>query len=175
MSPKSGRPGFTLIEVMIAAFLISVGVLAMMALIPTSTRLTETTQDGNLAMNGILQTSEAIAQYARQDFDYVWRAYNTNPNDDPNGTGTAPGATFAVTGLQDASGSNVVGSITFFIDETVTDTRVGLPRDLNRNGVSTDTDVSGSYTLLPFVIAVDWKDGRGLMRHSEIVSQVAEY
>ena len=169
------RSGFTLIELMIAASLLSLAVLGLMGLIPMVTNLSETAQDTNLATAAIQQTAEAIRQYSDASFAYVWRDYNSTASDDPNGSGTAPGATFAVSGLYNTAGNTTVGSITFYVNETVTNTTIGLPKDLNGDSDSSDTDVSGSYTILPFTVSVDWKDRAGLQRHLEISSQVVDY
>ena len=183
------RAGFTLLEVMLACLLMGTAVLALMALIPETVMLTETTEEGNLAMQASLQVSEAVRQYADQNFAYVWRVYNSAPADDPNGAGTAPvlpflapGNTFTVglapNQLENAAGSTAVGTVTFFTDETLNTTasnKVGLPKDLDGDNAVTNTDVSATYTLLPFEVAVDWKDRRGLIRHTEIFSQVVDY
>ena len=179
----SSRAGFTLLEVMLACVLMSIAVLALMALIPTTTQLTETTEESNLAMQASHQISEAIRQYADKDFAYVWKAYNSDPSDDPNGAGTALGNTFSIPGLTATSESvgGMVGSITFFTDETLntaTSNKAGLPKDLNGDGDDADVDVvtvAPTYALLPYEIAVDWKDHAGLIRHTEIFSQVADY
>lgn len=183
-SRASSRAGFTLLEVMLACVLMSIAVLALMALIPTTTQLTETTEESNLAMQASHQLSEAIRQYADKDFSYVWKAYNSDPSDDPNGAGTAPGNTFSIPGLTATSESvgGKVGSIIFFTDETLNtaeSNKVGLPnKDLNGDGDDFDVDVvtvAPTYALLPYEIAVDWKDHAGLIRHTEIFSQVADY
>lgn len=176
-APRS-RAGFTLLEVMLACVLMAVAVLGLMALIPSTTALTETTQESNLALNASLQVAEAVRQYADAHFAYVWRAYNSDPSDDPSGAGTAPGATFSIDGLVNASGTSDVGTLTFFIDETETSAeavKAGLPKDLNRDGDDTDVDVSGSFTLLPYRISVQFQDHNGLQRNTEIFSQVSDY
>ena len=179
MYTPSRRSGFTLLEVMIAAVVLAVAILGLMSLIPTVTQLTETTEEGNLALNASLQVSEAIRQYADQSFAYTWMAYNSNPAVDPNGVSTAPGATFSVSGLTNSAGSSQVGTITFYTDENGTgnaalDAKLGMPKDLDSKA-AVSSDVSATYTLLPFRIAVDWRDPFGHPRHTEIFSQVASY
>ena len=175
--PRS-RAGFTLLEVMLACLLMTVAVLALMALIPETVQLTETTEEGNLALQSCHQMSEAIRQYADKDFAYVWRAYNSDASDDPNGANSALGNTFSVAGLETAAGSSVVGTITFFTDETentATSNKAGLPKDLNGDSDAADADVSATYTLLPYEVSVDWQDHAGRARHTELFSQVADY
>lgn len=172
--PRS-RAGFTLLEVMLACILMAVAVLGLMALIPTTAQMTETTEEGNLSMQACHQMSEAIRQYADKDFAYVWRVYNSVSSDDPNGIGTAPGAAFSIEGLLNATGTSDVGSITFYTDETAVVDEVGLPKDLNGDGDANDTDVSGDFELLPYRMSVSWKDQRGLLRSQDFFSQVADY
>ncbi|GEM_PF-3938586 len=165
------QTGFTLIEVMIAAVVLSIALLGFMALVPTVAQLSETAGESNAALAASHQLSEAIRQYADSDFGYVYRAYNSATTDDPNGTGTAPGATFTVSGLPTA-----VGTVTFYTDENENEPKVGLPnRDLNNNGLTTDADVSADYTVLPFKITVTWSDQRKLQQQTEIFSQVIDY
>ena len=38
---------------------------------------------------------------------------------------------------------------------------LGLPMDLNSDGVTSSDDVSGSYTLLPLVVDLAWTGPRG--------------
>ena len=82
-------------------------------------------------------------------------------------------------GRKDAAGSSQGGTITFYTDEngtgdTTLDAKLGLPKDLD--GIAgRSPDVSATYTLLPFRIAVDWKDHRGHPRHTEVFSQVVSY
>ncbi len=39
-----------------------------------------------------------------------------------------------------------------------------MPQDLNGNGVATDTNVSGSYTLLPVGVRINWSSANGQAR-----------
>lgn len=171
------RAGFTLIEVMIAAVIMAGAVLGLAALIPTITLQTEVAHESNLAMAAVNQVTEAIRQYADDDFLYVLRAYNDNPADDPNADHSgAPGNTFTVDDLYNQYGSALVGTITFHLDETATEPRVGLPgQDLDGDGLFTSTDVSATYALLPFTVSVDWKCRNGTIRHVEVSSQVVDY
>ena len=169
------RPGFTLIEVMIAAVILAGAVLGMAALIPSVTLNTEVTQESNLAMAAAHQMAEAVRQYADDSYAWTWRAYNDDASDDPSGIGSAPGSTFTVSGLVAADGSLQVGTVAFYLDETATDDRVGLPKDLDGDGAATSVDVSTSYTLMPFTISVDWLGRNGLIRHLEVSSQAVDY
>ena len=78
------RSGFTLVEVMIAAVVLTVAVLGLMSLGPQIAGLTEASEDSNLARAGVHQVAEAIRQYADQSFAYTWRAFNTLTGDKGN-------------------------------------------------------------------------------------------
>ena len=174
------RAGFTLIEVMIAAVVMAGAVLGLAALIPTITLQTEMARESNVAMAAVNQITEAIRQYADDDFLYVLRAYNNDPSDDPNGSGSAPGNTFTVSAppdyLYDQYGSAQVGTVTFYLDETATAPRVGLPgADLDGDPLTDSPDISTTYALLPFTVSVDWKSRNGTVRHVEVSSQVVDY
>jgi prepilin-type N-terminal cleavage/methylation domain-containing protein len=169
------RAGFTLIEVMLAAVIMAGAVLGLAALIPTVALQTEVAHESNLAMAATHQITEAIRQYADDGWLYVWRAYNADPSDDPNGSGTAAGNAFAVAGLTGPYSMTQVGTVTFHLDETATNARVGLPKDLDGDGLATTMDVSATYALLPFTVSVDWKGRNGTIRHVEVSSQVVDY
>jgi len=81
------------------------------------------------------------------------------------------GATFQVRELDAPQGQATVGTIQVFTDETLTDAAIGfdlgLPRDLNGDGVTDNTDVIAtaalqSPRLLPLVVTVNWRGINGL-------------
>jgi hypothetical protein len=61
-----------------------------------------------------------------------------------------------------------VGRIDILLDETATDeelgVEVGMPRDLNGDLDSTDTDVTWDARLLPVVLSMEWRGQRGVQR-----------
>ena len=98
----------------------------------------------------------------------VFAAFNEDAADDPEGAGTAPGADFAVPGLSalssDADG--MVGKIIFptiagELREDVTDAALGMPRDLNGDGVTDSADHSGDFVLVPVRIRLEWRGSAG--------------
>ena len=56
------------------------------------------------------------------------------------------------------------GNVLVFVDETETTPegqQLGLPRDLDGDGLATNPDVSASYTLLPIRIQATWTNSDG--------------
>ena len=117
------------------------------------------------AANEVLERIEAEA------FAQAFRRFNADPADDPGGAGTAPGASFAVTGLSalpdDADG--LAGEVIFpspggapsQLREDVILPELGMPRDLDGNGVIDAANHALDYTLLPVLIRVRWCSASG--------------
>lgn len=116
-----------------------------------------------------------------EPFHRVFVLYNDETGDDPAGAGTAPGPHFAVEGLQvpESDLDGMCGRVRFpgesgaELLESANDPVLGLPRDLNANGVVDDTDVSDSYSLLPIEIVVEWESG-GRVHELRIQTMFAE-
>jgi prepilin-type N-terminal cleavage/methylation domain-containing protein len=73
----------------------------------------------------------------------------------------------------DLIGNDGVGEITFpesggNLTETYVDSTMGMPRDLNRDGDSADTNVSLSYKILPVKVSVRWKSMNGKDMYIEV-------
>ena len=115
-----------------------------------------------------------------EEFADVFALYNDDPADDPAGAGTAPGAGFAAFGLgartNDADG--LVGAVEFptiggELREDIIDASLGMPRDLDGDGVIDALDHSGDYEVLPFRVRLDWSGATGartLVVHTSMVA-----
>ena len=93
----------------------------------------------------------------------LYRTFNVDPRDDPNGEGTAPGHQFSVEGLQASPndpdgfvGLIVLPTGTAALREDVQNKALGLPRDLNGDGVVDRLDHSRDYVLMPIQVIVEW-------------------
>jgi hypothetical protein len=113
-------------------------------------------------------------------FDQCFALYNADPADDPAGAGTAPGASFAVPGLTARPGDpdGFVGEIVFpeigaALREDVANRDLGMPRDLNGDGVIDNADHAGDYAILPVRIRLQWT-GRNGLRTLELDSMLVE-
>jgi prepilin-type N-terminal cleavage/methylation domain-containing protein len=164
---RRARAGFSLIEVLVALSVASIALTAMAATIASSRMATTTAREATLAKEAVRRTLETIKS---QDFPLVFALYNGTGDDDPGGAGTAPGQGFAVAGLDpregDADGlpGEIVlpeGVLPGVLLENLNVPRLGLPRDLNRDGAIDGNDHSGDYRLLPVLVRVEWQSRGG--------------
>jgi hypothetical protein len=106
-----------------------------------------------------------------ETFAQVFARYNSTGTDDPGGIGTAPGANFAVPGLEPRPGDpdGMVGQILFpatagapsVLREDLVDLALGMPRDLNGSGGTDSANHAADYQLLPVLVRVDWASAAG--------------
>jgi len=159
----SARKGFTLLEVTLA---LSVLVIAMMAVSATALRahaLRREIHDRSAAENAVRMIAERVQSVAR-----IARS-------DPAGwahdviaalsAGGQIGNTFAISELTPLDGASSVGSISVITSEIATDNslgaELGMPRDLDGDGVVNNTDVSHTARLLPVIVRARWKGVSG--------------
>jgi prepilin-type N-terminal cleavage/methylation domain-containing protein len=172
--------GMTLIEVMIALVVLSVGILAVVSAIISSMTTVDHNREEYLAMTACRQK---IAEMEDAVFTNLFQSYNIQPN------GVAkPQNPFAVNALTGA-----IGVVIFPVDnagqlsETITTTTVpsvygsnpaystlnmgGGKVDMNGNGTPTTAGVGGeggisgnpgSYSALPVCVRVRWQGVTGV-------------
>ena len=155
---------FSVVEIMIALVLVVIGMGAFAQSIAATSLTAESSRRTALASQGARRILE---QLKGTTFAEVFATYNDNTLDDPGGVGTAPGANFAIDGLDALAGDadGFVGRIDFpvsafapgILREDVNDTTLGMPRDLNGDGAIDALDHSGDYQLLPVVVTIDWQ------------------
>jgi type II secretory pathway component PulJ len=93
--------GTTLLGVLTATSLFAIGGLGVVATLVSSTRLKAANREtavAALAARSALETMRATA------FEEIFATFNSRANDNPDGQGTAPGASFAVEGLSARTG-----------------------------------------------------------------------
>jgi len=163
LSRRSKRSGFSLVEVMIASCVLTIGLLAL-----SST---------SVVIHSLDRADEArrLASMSMQDTVERVKAFSAGSIDDPAGwsnvvttalrAGGAIGATFNVQGLDPWAGNPTVGTIQVVTDESALDAdfgiTLGLPRDLNGDGDSADGDVSNEAALLPIIVRTRWNSSAG--------------
>ena len=111
--------------------------------------------------------------------DEIFALYNDDPSDDPAGPGTAPGARFVVEGLTPLEGAvgGTHGFLRFPVQllapgvlrEDLNDRDLGLPRDLDGDGVVDAADHSNDYTILPLEVTITWRGRSGRRDMSQFV------
>ncbi len=153
---------------MITVTLVSLLLVTLSNSILTSMKATGVNKESALATDGIADMVERLQGVGH--FQDVFALYDANPNDDPGIPGTAPGNHFAVKGLQvpDDEPGGSVGEIVFptignQLREDVVDPDLGMPRDLNGDGIIDSADHAADYKILPVLIRVHWK-GVGVKR-----------
>jgi hypothetical protein len=159
----------TLIEIAIGCVVLVTGVLSFAQAMIALEKTQQHTRDVGRATQAARQVLEAIQAQA---FAEAFRYYNGTPADDPGGVGTAPGKNFDVPGLSprpdDPDGH--VGEVIFptpagqpgVLRETTVDTKLGMPRDLNGDGIINNlADYSTTYVILPVRVRVQWANAAG--------------
>lgn len=155
--------GFSLVEVMIASSVLTIGLLAL-----SST---------SVVIHSLDRADEArrLATLAMQDTVERIKSFSAGSVDDPAGwapvvaqalrAGGSIGPTFVVQGLDPWDGNPTVGTIQVITDESRSDTdlgiTLGMPRDLNGDGDTGDADVTSDAALLPIIVRTRWLTGGG--------------
>ena len=177
-SPSSAREasGFTLVELLVVTVILAVAMNLLTTALVSSNRLAPMNRETGQAMNAVRDKIEEIRDTPFQD---IWMTFNAEPLDDPGGAGTAPGRFFAVPELQlrrnDVDG--FVGEVFFptigtELREDLADRDLGMPRDLNGDGVVDALDHSGDYDYLPFRVRLEWRSKHGLPRQLQGFSAI---
>lgn len=158
--PESVESGWTLLELVISLMVLTIGVIGFIMALVSSLRVSAAGHERDIAINAARQMIERIQSH---EFSEIYALYNSNPSDDPGGSGTAPGPNFAVDGLRPRPGDvdGMEGQIIFPVSggklaEDVSMPEFGLPKDLNGDQVIDNDDRAGDYTVLPVAIRIEW-------------------
>lgn len=154
-----------MLEIMFSITVLMVAVSGMASAMISSMRLDRVNSETSVAHEAARQVMETVQS---QDFATVFAMYNADDDDDPGGVGTAPGAGFAVGGLRPQAGDpdGLAGLVMFpsqgnQIREDAVDATLGMPRDLNADGVIDAADHSADYRLLPVRVRIQWRGVTG--------------
>lgn len=160
---------FTIVEIAIAATVLVIGVLGLAASVTTGDRVLLSGRATQDAFDAARSVSAALGALTPE---VAFATFNQATADDPAGAGTAPGSNFSVAGLQacadDADG--IVGEVLFptrngsTLAEDVDDVRLGMPRDLDGDGVVTNGAPAGSPLVVPVLVRVRWRGQRGVQQ-----------
>lgn len=152
-----------MLEVMIAITLLLMGLLALVSTSVAAQSLRESNRTRRLAVAALESVTEglhAAARVATPDgttwSDVMIAAYSPGGN---------PGGSFAVPGLGAWPGANDVCTVQLVTDETLTDAdlgvELGMPRDLDHDGLVSNADVRGTARVLPVVVRMRWATALG--------------
>lgn len=168
--------GFSIIEVMLVLTLLTVGIGMFAGTLGSVMGLGPSLRESARAVEAARSVVESMRA---QPFEQLWALYNADPADDPGGAGTAPGAGFAMPGLAPIPGDadGLVGSVIFpevggELREDSADADLGMPRDLNLDGLVDAGDHAADYRALPVHVRVEWK-GKGPARRIDLHTTIA--
>jgi len=155
------------VELMLAITVVVIGVGATLGAISSFARLEESNRE---SMQATLAARRVLEDLQNENFSQVFALYNETAIDDPLGV-AAPGANFAVTGLNEQQGDadGVAGRVVFPLDpanpgilrEDFNSPDDGFPRDLNADGAIDALDHSMDYEILPVRVRIEWRGASG--------------
>jgi len=158
------RRGFALIELAIAISILMIGLVSVISASSRMHGLGHQNRERSLAQNALRSMSERI--HARS------QALSADPDTWAQGLvaiygpGGTFGDTFDVKGLNLVPGARSVGTIQIITDETLDDqtigAQIGMPRDLDGDGVASNNNVSTTARMLPVVLQLQWVGPSGV-------------
>ena len=159
-SRASAKAGFSLLEVIVGLTILTIGMLAMTSTTLGTYRLRDSDSSRLAARNAIASVSREV--------DLV--ASSIDPDSGPWAQQVidafaSPNDLIDVPGLTPWQGENSVISIEIVSSETVSDmdtgVALGLPRDLDRDGLANNSDVSETGRMLPVIVRARWNTSAG--------------
>jgi prepilin-type N-terminal cleavage/methylation domain-containing protein len=157
--------GMTLVEVMVALVILTVSTYMLSSTIMAAVAHSEIKRERALAVEAAMNMLESMRA---QPFAELHARYNSDPEDDPNGVGTAPGSGFHAVGLDPMTGDadGLVGrillpSMTKALKEDCYLPELGMPRDLDGDMQIDKDDHALDYMILPVKVTIEWQGGSG--------------
>jgi type II secretory pathway pseudopilin PulG len=172
---RPGRRGFSLIEVVLLLAILAVAMGMFAQTVVSSSRLDPIAVQTGAASEAARSAVERLRAFAPAQ---IVAAHNADPSDDPGGPGLAPGATFAVPGLAGTGPGGHAGRIDFpsaggQVREDAADPELGMPRDLNGDGLIDDQPHDDDWVLLPVRVRIEWTpQGATSPRRFEVYTMV---
>jgi hypothetical protein len=151
----------SLVEVMIALTVLTFSVFMVTSTISAAGDESKTRLERATASQAAMNCFEEMRAASPS---LLFRLYNIDPSDDPDGPGTAPGAHFDVEGLKPADvdqdgrvGKIVMSSPGPILREDTVNTVLGMPRDLDGDCKIDDVNHAADYIVLPVQVLIEWK------------------
>lgn len=169
-SVRTARSGLGQLELIVSVAVTLIAILAFSQALVSSMNLAQANREQTLAYEA---ARARIEEMQDGDFADVFARFNSDPSDDPLGAGSAEGSDFSVAGLDPVpdDGDGLIGEIVFpgidvgggdlELQETQVLPELGMPHDLNGDGVPDSADRSGDYALLPVLVRVEWRGKSG--------------
>jgi hypothetical protein len=163
--PARRDSGFTAVEVIVTGAVLAVGACALVAALVNAMTLASVNRETAVATQAAREIVERL--HGIQPC-LVFRSFNKNPDDDPDGPYTAPGPDFRFdSGTTARTYGALTAEIIFPADElgllreSVSSPEFGMPRDLNGDGTIDGNDHSGDYVILPVRVRISWSGVSG--------------
>lgn len=171
---RKGRRGVTLIELIIAVAVLGLSLILLVSIIFSSGTVQESTRERAIAYNFVRKLLEEMRS---APFDPVLNP-TTNVFVQYKSGGTAYNTVTSATYLRDNLGLNPPKSgprleIIFpmrngHLDETMTDTDLQMPKDLDWSGAATSTNVDATFRILPVKVIVHWSGIHNLQNQVQV-------
>ena len=178
VAPRRAVRGFTLLELSITITVLVIGIGAVVSTIVASVAVDHTNREEQTALEA---AQDAIESMKGAPFEEVFARFNAVPLDDPGVPGSAPGMDFAVDYLEVQAGDpdGFEGQVIFPGDgtelrEDFVDAELGMPRDLNLDGLIDGLDHRTDYLVLPVRVRIQWTGENG-NRQIDVVTTLANY
>lgn len=153
---RTGVSGFTMVEVMVALVLVMIALSGYSRSLVSSMVASDTNEELRIASEAARVWMERLQG---TDFDEVWARYGHSD------------AAFPVAGLAARGGDQngdvlfldfpIIGNSNSVLREDANIPALGLPRDLNADGVVDSEDHSDDYVILPIRVRLEWEGSRG--------------
>ena len=147
--------GFSLLEAVTALVLVTITFMGIASGVIANSRAFDSTREEVLVSHALRKMAETIRGTA---FNQIYTKYANFPFSVPE------------------NGIGATGIVSIFVDETANTAEsntLGLPRDLNGDGLANSVNVSANYNLLPIRLSLSW-DGRDGTRTQELYFLLAE-
>ncbi len=152
-----------------SAAVLTIALSGMVGSMVTSMSLRRVNTETALAQQSARRTIEELQSLT---FAQIFATYNATTTDDAGLAVAARGMSFATAGLdpQDGDADGVCGEVIFPVTvvggvpqlrEDVVDADLGMPRDLDGDGVVDALDHATNYVLLPVRVRVAWRGVSG--------------
>jgi len=165
LRPQRARAGFSLVELVVVIGILTVSVSMLTSTLISASRHAPIQRESALASNAARTVLETMRS---EPLERLFALYNADPDDDPDGPGTAPGPFFAIAGLDARAededgfpGEIVLPAQAAPLREDANLPELGMPRDLDADGAIDANDHSGNYVLLPVLVRIEWRGATG--------------
>lgn len=178
---KSGlnsMSGVTLLETTAAIAILVIIAFAMMACFSRAAGSDVASAENIKARAAVTRVMDGIRNYASSSFETTYACFNSEPSDDPDGYGTAPGNSYVIDGLYTANGPAHV-RIEFpeengHLRENIDAPELGMPKDLDGDGEIGTDSVDGTYKILPVRVVVQWESINGTREYSVVTFVISK-